>query len=160
MVKLYHYTTYDNLLSIKRERVIRASSSRSSVRDMFHGPGVYLTRLDPGRYSKPEIGRNNWSGGGQAKVAEGKVDYYVMVEIPETDYWLEECEDQQDKWLYTTDLCLDDYEWRSGKNSDWKDVAVDVAVATAVAVGVVGLVAGGKALWDHLSKEEEKDKRK
>ena len=89
MVKLYHYTTYDRLQRIKREKVIRASTVQSSSRrDMIHGAGVYLTALDPEHHSKDQIAVNNWAGGGQARQKAGNTDYYVEIEIPESDYRL------------------------------------------------------------------------
>ena len=128
MVVLYHYTSHNNLERIKREKVIRKSD------ESFHGRGVYLTALDPESHSKQEIGRNNWSRGGEARVTQGYVDCYVMINIPETDYRLEECEDRQDKWRYTTDLRLDDYRWESGTISEWK-----VKLLALAGLGIVGL---------------------
>ena len=67
-------------------------------------------------------------------MTQGYVDCYVMINIPETDYRLEECEDRQDKWRYTTDLRLDDYRWESGTISEWK-----VKLLALAGLGIVGL---------------------
>ena len=55
MMKLYHYTDQDGLRGIKKDGFIRAStSSNSSSKDFLHGPGVYLTTLNPDDYTKQE----------------------------------------------------------------------------------------------------------
>ena len=164
MVKLYHYTNYDGLQKIKREKAIRVSrGGSSSRRDMIHGPGVYLTALDPNQNTKEEIATNNWAGGGQSRLEKGYTVYYVEVEIPDSDYRLEECQDQYDKWVYRAGdyLDLDQFQWTSGKNTDWKD---DLLAGAGIVGGIgllAGLVMGGAALYNkHCKEEEEKQKRK
>ena len=84
----------------------------------------------------------------------------MEIEIPESDYRLEELQDKYDKWVYRDDLYLDQYEWRSGKNTDWKDtLAMGAGIVGGLGL-VAGLVAGGAALYKHYYKEEEKEKRK
>ena len=162
MVRLYHYTTYEGLQKIKRERLIKESTGGSSSRrDMMHGAGVYLTALDPDHHTKQEIATNNWARGGQTRLRAGCADYYVELEIPDSDYRLEQCRDQHDKWVYRDQLELDQFKWRSGKNTDWKD---DLLTGAGVLGGIgllAGLVIGGAALYDqHCKEEERKDKRK
>ena len=163
MVKLYHFTTYDGLRDIKREKVIRVSrgGSSSSSRDMMHGAGVYLTALDPERHSKEEIAANNWAKGGEKRLREGNTDYYVEVDIPASDQWLERCRDKNDKWVFRRDLQLEEYQWRSGKNTDWKD---DLLAGAGILGGIgllAGLVFGGTALYNqHCKEKEEEEKRK
>ena len=159
---MYHYTTYEGLQQIKRERRIRVSTGGSSRRrDLMHGAGVYLTALKPDQHTKQEIATNNWASGGQRRLREGNTDYFVEVEIPDSDYKLEECRDQYDKWVYRDDLDLDQFDWTSGKNTDWKD---DFLLGAGIVGGIgllAGLVMGGAALYNqHCKEEEEKQKRK
>ena len=161
MVKLFHYTTYDRLQGIKRERTIESSSvsnSATSPRDMFYGAGVYLTTLDPHSHSKEEIGLNNWSNGGERRIEDGFCDYYVEIDIPEEDHRLEKIKGRQDNWLYRGDLRLDHYEWDSGKNSEWSALGVAAGVGLGL-VAVGGLLAGGLALYESYNKEREQKER-
>ena len=73
----------------------------------------------------------------------------------------QECRDQYDKWIYRDNLDLDQFDWTSGKNTDWKD---DLLLGAKIVGGIgllAGLVMGGAALYNqHCKEEEEKQKRK
>ena len=147
MVKLYHYTTKQNLDKIQRERCIYASGGRGAQHtDMFFGPGVYLTTLDPSNHSKDEIGENNWGRGGATRVHDGFLDHYIEVDIPDDDVNLAKCDDREgkDKWIYRKAyLPLDKYEWKSGKNSDWNGLGIGLGV-----LGGIALLGAGIAAWN------------
>merc|ERR1719370_2224530 len=101
MVRLYHYTDAGSLESIKQQRLIRKSSRSQHHTDMIFGEGVYLTSMDPESYDKEELAKNNWLGGGPSRMAQGKTDHHVWIEIPENDPRQEECQARgRDVWLF------------------------------------------------------------
>ena len=121
-MKLYHYTDAKGIAEIKRTHVIRCSLG--DQRDGIFGDGVYLTSLNPEDHDKEEIARNNWNNGWEGNL--GKTEYYIEIEIPRSDENLKKINsrDGRDVYVYKTDLYLDDYEWRSGRNSEWTPLQV------------------------------------
>ena len=121
-MKLYHYTDAKGWAEIERTHVIRCS--RGDQRDGIFGDGVYLTSLNPKDPDKEDIARNNWNNGWEGNL--GKTEYYIEIEIPPSDGNLKKINsrDGRDVYVYETDLYLDDYEWRSGRNSEWTPLQV------------------------------------
>ena len=66
---------------------------------------------------------------------------------------LTRCEaDGRDVYLYTSDLALDKFQWKAGKNTEWtyEDVLV-MGVAGVAAIGLGALL--GKLVYDYCTKK-------
>ena len=91
MVLLYHYTNKRGAEGIERDKMIKISTKATSRLDACSGEGVYLTAMTPDR-GKTAIARNNWDGirvnHGQIAKLDGKLDYAVKVDIPQSDFRL------------------------------------------------------------------------
>ena len=84
---------------------------------------MYLTTLNPEDFDKAELAKNNYGGAWRKRLADGRLDYYIEVEIPFSDLNLERCDaDDRDVYLYSGDLLLSRFKWQSGKNSEWASV--------------------------------------
>ena len=158
MGRLYHYTSAEAHDQIRAGGVIK--QSQNSERDCCYGDGVYLTTIDPHHFAKEDIAKNNYGGGWRARLAAGKLDYYVELEIPYSDLKLQKCEaDGRDVFLYSGDIVLSRFSWQSGRNSEWSYVEVLGCVAAgAVAVGLGALL--GKVIYDACTAKPEPDKKK
>ena len=157
-MKLYHYTDVSGAAEIERTKVIRCSR-RGQQRDGIFGEGVYLTSLNPRDHDKEEIAKNNWNEGWRGKL--DKTDYYIEIEISPSDRDLSKVDsgDGRDVYIYKSDIHLDDFDWESGKNSEWTPLQVAGAVlgGVAAAAGIVGVGLLIGSLFS--SADEEKKKR-
>ena len=154
MGRLYHYTSQAGHEQIVRSGVIK--QSQNFTRDCVYGDGVYLTTLNPEDFSKEDLAKNNYGGGWRKRLSDGRLDYYVEIEIPFSDLKLERCrtgDEARDVYLYAGDLRLDTFSWQSGRIAEWSytDVAVGVA-----AVGVAAVL--GKLVYDYCTAKPDPDK--
>jgi len=158
MGRLYHYTSEQGHKNIVTSGVIR--QSQNFTRDCVYGNGVYLTTLNPEDFSKADLAKNNYGGGWRKRLSDGRLDYYIEIEIPFSDLKLEKCktsDTDRDVYLYSGDLDLTRFQWQSGENTSWSYSEVLGAVAVGVAaVGVTAVV--GKMIWDYFSSNKEKKK--
>lgn len=141
-MKLYHYTDASGHAGIKRTKVIRCSRRGQQIDGIF-GEYVYLTSLDPHEHDKEEIAKNNWNNGWKGNL--DKSDYYFEIEIPTSDRDLRKVNsrDGRDVYVYEADLDLDDFDWTSGKNSEWTPLQITGAVLGGVAVAAgIGMLLG------------------
>ena len=83
MGRLYHYTSQAGHEQIVRSGVIK--QSQNFTRDCVYGDGVYLTTLNPEDFSKEDLAKNNYGGGWRKRLSDGRLDYYVEIEIPFSD---------------------------------------------------------------------------
>ena len=160
-MKLYHYTDASGHAEINRTKVIRLSQ-RGQQRDGIFGDGVYLTTLDPHDHNKEEIARNNWNNGWRANL--GKSDYYIEIEMSSLDRDLLEANnsDGRDVYIYKSDIDLDDFVWKSGKNSEWTITGAVLGGVAAAGAIVGGIMLLGSLLSsnDGSSGDESKKRRK
>ena len=160
-MNLYHYTDASGHAEIKRTNVIRRSQ-RGQQRDGIFGDGVYLTSLDPHDHNKEEIARNNWNNGWRANL--GKSDYYIEIEMSSLDRDLLEANnsDGRDVYIYKSDIDLDDFVWKSGKNSEWTITGAVLGGVAAAGAIVGGIMLLGSLLSsnDGSSGDESKKRRK
>ena len=165
-MKLYHYTDASGHAEIKRTKVIRRSQ-QGQQRDGIFGDGVYLTSLDPHDHNKEEIARNNWNNGWRGNL--DKTGYYIEIEMSSLDNDLVEANstDGRDVYIYKSDIYLDDFVWKSGKNSEWTPLQITGAVlggvAAAGAIVGVGMLLGSLLSSNDGSSssgEESRKKRK
>ena len=141
-MKFYHYTDASGHAAIKRTKVIRCSRRGQQIDGIF-GEYVYLTSLDPHEHDKEEIAKNNWNNGWKGNL--DKSDYYFEIEIPTSDRDLRKVNsrDGRDVYVYEADLDLDDFNWTSGKNSEWTPLQITGAVLGGVAVAAgIGMLLG------------------
>ena len=158
MGRLYHYTSDSG-----HDRITgsgRIKQSQNFERDCVYGDGVYLTTLNPEDFDTADIAKNNYGGAWRKKLADGRLDYYIEVEIPFSDLNLERCEAEgRDVYLYNGDLVLSKFKWQSGKNSEWTYTEILGAVALgAAAVGLGALL--GKVIYDACKAKPEDPKNK
>jgi len=158
MGRLYHYTSDKGHARISSTGVIK--QSQNFERDCVYGDGVYLTTLNPEDFDKAELAKNNYGGAWRKKLADGRLDYYIEIEIPFSDLNLERCDaDDRDVYLYSGDLVLSRFKWQSGKNSEWTYTEILGAVALgAAAVGLGALL--GKVIYDACSKPNQQPEPK
>ena len=144
-MKFYHYTDASGHAEIKRTKVIRCSRRGQQIDGIF-GEYVYLTSLDPHEHDKEEIAKNNWNNGWEGNLNLGKTDYYFEIDIPPSDRNLRKVNsgDGRDIYAYMADLLhLDDFDWTSGKNSEWTPPQIVGAVLGGVAVAAgIGMLLG------------------
>jgi HYD1 signature containing ADP-ribosyltransferase len=74
---LYHYTDEKAVRSIRQEGVIRMGISNR------HGPGVYLTSMDPRKYTREQVAASNYHAGAAANIRRGRLDYQVELKMPQ-----------------------------------------------------------------------------
>lgn len=149
----YHYTTEDGAKSIKQCQHINASLPKmdgSSGDGGRFGSGVYLTTVKPPCWlqlgsSKKEIAHINYGKGGETRLQQGRLDYYIEVDIPEdkvrkikgeTDYLY-----PRGKKQYPKDLDLRLFPHQIGKCDEWTGWNTLFAVG---AVAILGIVASSK----------------
>ena len=153
MGRLYHYTSQTGHDHIVKSGLIK--QSQNFTKDCVYGDGVYLTTLNPEDFSKADLARNNYGGLWQKRLSDGRLDYYVEIEIPFSELRLTRCQTQdesRDVYLYTGDLELKEFRWQAGQNSQWTYSEVLGAVAVGVAaVGVAGML--GKWVYDYYNKK-------
>ena len=158
MGRLYHYTSQAGHEQIVGSGVIK--QSQNFTRDCVYGDGVYLTTLNPEDFSKEDLAKNNYGGGWRKRLSDGRLDYYVEIEIPFSDLKLERCrtgDEARDVYLYAGDLRLDTFSWQSGRNAEWSYTEVLGAVAVGVAaVGVAAVL--GKLVYDYCTAKPDPDK--
>ena len=157
-MKLYHYTDVSGHTEIKRTKVIRCSR-RGQQRDGIFGEGVYLTSLNPRDHDKEEIAKNNWNSGWEGNL--DKTDCYIEIEISSSDRDLVKVNsrDGRDVYRYKSDIHLDDFDWESGKNSEWSPLQIAGAVlgGVAAAAGIVGV---GLLIGSLFSSGDDDDAKK
>ena len=86
--------------------------------DTLFGEGVYLTTLDPKYKTKYEIAQNNYDAGWRQGLAEGKIDCYLKISIPDSQ--VKQAPSDRDIYIFpNADINLDNYSWTSGKV--WND---------------------------------------
>ena len=157
MGRLYHYTSEQGHDRILGQKLIK--QSQNFQKDCIYGDGVYLTTLNPEDLDKKSLAKNNYGGGWRKRLSDGRLDYYIEIEIPFSDLNLTRCEaDGRDVYLYTGDLRLDNFQWKAGKNTEW--TYEDVLVAGVAGVAAIGLGAFlGKLVYDYCTnKHNDKDK--
>ena len=158
MGRLYHYTSEQGHQQIVNSKVIR--QSQNFAKDCVYGDGVYLTTLNPDDFSKETLAKNNYGGGWKKRLSDGRLDYYIEIEIPFSDLNLERCDaDDRDVYLYTGDLDLDKFRWQSGLNSEWTYCEVLAGVAVGVAAVGIGAMLG-KMLYDYCTKPKQDETKK
>jgi len=159
MGRLYHYTNQRGYENIKRSGIIR--QSQNFEKDCVYGDGVYLTTLNPEDFSKEDLAKNNYGGGWRRRMSDGRLDYYIEIEISYSDLKLERCktsDDWRDVYLYSGDIHLDSYSWDAGLNSSWTYTEVLGAVAVGVAaVGVTAVI--GKLVYDYFNPKPKQEKQ-
>ena len=102
MGRLYHYTNQRGYENIKKSGIIR--QSQNFEKDCVYGDGVYLTTLNPEDFSKEDLAKNNYGGGWRRRMSDGRLDYYIEIEISYSDLKLERCktsDDWRDVYLYS-----------------------------------------------------------
>ena len=158
-MKLYHYTDASGHATIRRTKVIRCSRRGQQVDGIF-GEGVYLTSLNPKDHDKEEIAKNNWNNGWNGNL--DKTDYYFEIDIPPSDRNLRPVNspDGRDVYVFEADLDLDDFDWISGKNSEWTIGGVVGYVAAGAAVAGVGMLLYSRFSSDDESKKKRDDANK
>ena len=155
-MKLYHYTDASGHAAIKRTKVIRCSRRGQQIDGIF-GEYVYLTSLDPHEHDKEEIAKNNWNNGWEGNL--GKTDYYFEIDIPPSVRNLRKVNsgDGRDIYAYMADLLhLDDFDWRSGKNSEWTPLG---AVLGGLAAGAA-IAGAGMLLYSMFSSDDDSKKKR
>jgi len=105
LLRLFHYTTPGGLVSIARDRVVRAGRG-------IRGWGVYLTSLDPSTFTREQLARNNYSRTWRTNLLEGRVDCFVEVQVEE--WRLASCTRYREVFLHLGDLYLVEGRWRAG----------------------------------------------
>jgi len=160
MGRLYHYTSDQGHQRIIGQKLIK--QSQNFQRDCVYGDGVYLTTLNPEDFDKESLAKNNYGGGWRKRLSDGRLDYYIEIEIPFSDLKLTRCEaDGRDVYLYTGDLPLDNFKWQSGKISEWTyQEVLGAVVVGAAALGGIALI--GKLVYDYCNNKdnEKKDAQK
>ena len=158
-MKLYHYTDASGHATIRRTKVIRCSRRGQQVDGIF-GEGVYLTSLNPNDHDKEEIAKNNWNNGWKGNL--NKTDYYFDIDIPRSHRDLRKVSsrDGRDVYVFEADLDLDDFDWISGKNSEWTIGGVVGYVAAGAAVAGVGMLLYSRFSSDDDSKKKRDDANK
>lgn len=158
MGRLYHYTSEQSHARIVASG--RIKMSQNFQKDCVYGDGVYLTTLNPEDFDKTELAKNNYGGAWRKRLADGRLDYYVEIEIPYSNLNLQRCEaGGRDVYLYVTDLDLSEFKWQSGKNSEWTYTEIIGAVALGtVAVGLGAFL--GKVLYDTFTKPKTDNLKK
>ena len=158
-MKLYHYTDASGHATIRRTKVIRCSRRGQQVDGIF-GEGVYLTSLNPNDHDKEEIAKNNWNNGWKGNL--NKTDYYFDIDIPRSHRDLRKVSsrDGRDVYVFEADLDLDDFDWISGKNSEWTIGGVVGYVAAGAAVAGVGMLLYSRFSSDDESKKKRDDANK
>jgi len=153
MGRLYHYTSSQGHDRISSTGLIK--QSKNFEKDCVYGDGVYLTTLNPEDFDKAELAKNNYGGAWRKRLSDGRLDYYIEIEIPYSDLNLERCDAEgRDVYLYSGDLVLSKFKWQSGKNSEWTYTEIIGAVALgAVAVGLGAFL--GKAIYDACNKQKK-----
>eukprot|EP00112_Aurelia_sp_Birch-Aquarium-sp1_P014232 Seg306.2 transcript_id=Seg306.2/GoldUCD/mRNA.D3Y31 product="hypothetical protein" protein_id=Seg306.2/GoldUCD/D3Y31 len=161
---LYHYTTKENLEDIRRSHYINPSTGDGPRKDACYGQGVYLTSLDPSKNKKAVIATNNYQRGSTKRLENGNVDFFIQIDIPAGDRRLRNCSSQnRDVYLYEGDgIDLDEYEWKSGKNTEWDPTWLNIGIGAAVgaAVGLLALGAGLFAAWASTNSKQKDEKKK
>ena len=153
MPSSFHYTSKENLESIKRSGYIYPSGE-GPTKDAFYGPGVYLTSLDPSKNGKNAIAKNNYSKGWKKALEDGKLDCFIQIKIASDDPRLELCSTDRDIYLYKGRLSLSDYTFKCGENTEWDPTWLIIGTA---AVGLVALAAG---VFAALTSEDSQRKEK
>jgi len=81
-VPFYHYTSERGLQGILRDGRIQPSDPTRG--DAVEGPGSYGTNLVPSMRAKG-IAENNWDGGWEQAVHNGKLDRWLRCEVPASE---------------------------------------------------------------------------
>ena len=100
----YHYTSKRCALEIYLSGKIL--SSLPGKGGAIHGPGVYLTTLDP-KLGKKIVGKNNWDG--VAASQADKMECYFEILIPTSR--VRRARDMRDIEVYPGELILSKYKW-------------------------------------------------
>ena len=140
----YHYTDKASLDRILKSGYVR--SSTDTQLDCAFGVGVYLTTLNPKKHSKEVIAKNNYDHGWRGGLASGKTDSFIQICIPNGNRKLWKARDPQypsrDVYLYTDDLYLCDFNYKSGYVSDWNTSWIGVGRCACIGAAV-GAIFGG-----------------
>ena len=116
MAYLYHYTDSLSLQRIKESGFIKASTDETL--DCTYGKGVYLTSLDPSHHSKETVAKNNYDGGWETGMMEGKMDSYLRIYIPQSDPALHKVYSDRDIYLYRGNLNLQNFSYSYDLTND------------------------------------------
>ena len=84
---VYHYTDRDSAKKILETGYIKQSDPTGPNRDAIAGPGVYVTKMAPGKRSISTVATNNYDDGKslpRQKMNEGKLDVAIKLEVPKS----------------------------------------------------------------------------
>ena len=117
MVKLYHYTRKENIEQIRQTGMLKKSKKHPI--GWIHGGSIengaaFFTTMDPYTHTKEAIARNNWAHGWNEKIKEGRVDAYIVVNVPDMSDFLSDPNPTHNVVAYRGELALDRFDWRWG----------------------------------------------
>lgn len=101
--KYYHYTNEGNAKMIEASGVIKQSKRTEKGDDASFGSGVYMTTKPPTE-TKRNIAKNNYDGGAEKQMRQGKLDKAVEVECSDESVSVQDSE--RDIVVYRGDLNL------------------------------------------------------
>ena len=118
-MRIYHYTSKQNIMKIRQTRVLKKSKKHPI--GWIHGGSigngaVFLTSIDPHTHDKTAIAKNNWANGWREKKQEGKVDAYICIDVPDSHVseFLSDSSPTHNVVAYRGDLQLDRFDWGWG----------------------------------------------
>ena len=117
MVRLYHYTMKQNIEQIQLTRMLKKSKKHPI--GWIHGGSIengaaFFTTMDPYTHDKTAIARNNWANGWREKINEGRVDAYIVIDVPDMSDFLYDSSPNHNVVAYRGELQLDRFDWRWG----------------------------------------------
>ena len=117
MVRLYHYTCKENIEKIQVTRMLKKSKKHPI--GWIHGGSiedgaVFFTTMDPYTHDKEAIARNNWANGWREKINEGRVDAYIVIDVPDMSDFLSDSSPTHNVVAYRGELILERFDWRWG----------------------------------------------